>query len=570
MTHIEGIGASPGIAIGKALVLEREQRVIHGRLLKDRAEVDREIGQYHTAVRRSIAEIRGILDTARPDSDSADILEVQIELLGDPQMERDVVQKITAGMKTAYDATLETVGEITELFHGLEDNYIRERSADIQDMGNRLLRNLEGATEQTLTAEAGTILVAGDLAPSHTLTLDTSRVSGLLTGAGGRTSHAAIIARSRGIPAVVGLDDALWEIVPGDAIILDGETGTVIVRPDAAVLEAYQAKQRKYEEKAALLQSLRGKPSMTQDGWAVPLLANVASMADLNLVQAYGGEGVGLLRTELLFMDRATMPTEEEQFSFYKAIAQHTKGKPLTIRTLDLGGDKPLPYLPLPVEENPALGYRAIRVCLERPDIFLPQLKAILRASAWGKVKILFPMVSTVTEVREARALLDEAKRQLTREGLGFNKEIPVGVMIEVPAAAYSADLLARDVDFFSIGTNDLVQYMMAADRMNPRVAGLYDPFHPSVIRVLQFVIQQAQRQLVRVSLCGEMASDPLATLLLVGLGIDELSVNPGSIPLVKNTIVHHNRSTAQAIAKRVLNMDTAAQIRACLQEAIA
>ncbi|HTJ10884.1 MAG TPA: phosphoenolpyruvate--protein phosphotransferase [Dinghuibacter sp.] len=569
MTQIEGIGASPGIAIGKALVIEREERVTRGRLLADPTEIAREIEQYRFAVRRSIAEIRGILDTARPDTDSADILEVQIELLGDPQMERDVVQKISTGMKTAYDATLETVGEITELFHGLEDNYIRERSADIQDMGNRLLRNLEGAAEPALSAEAGTILVAWDLAPSHTLTLDTSRVNGLLTGAGGRTSHAAIIARSRGLAAVVGFGEAIQGITPGDTIILDGETGTVIIDPEPAVLDTYTTRQQAQQAKAALLHALRGKPSVTQDGWAVPLLANVASMADLNLVQAYGGEGVGLLRTELLFMDRDTMPTEEEQFSFYKSIARHTKGKPLTIRTLDLGGDKPLPYLPLPAEENPALGYRAIRVCLREPDIFLPQLKAILRASAWGKVKVLFPMISTVAEVREARALLDEAKRQLTREGVGFNKEIPVGVMIEVPAAAYIADLLAREVDFFSIGTNDLVQYMLAADRMNPRVAGLYDPFHPAVIRLLQFVVQQAQRQLVRVSLCGEMASDPLATLLLIGLGVDELSANPASIPLVKNTVVSHTRSAAQALAKRVLTMDNAAQIRACLEEAI-
>ena len=566
---MEGIGASPGIAIGKALVMERPERVARGQLLDGEADVQREIDLYYSAVRRSIAEIRDILarEGTSLEGEGSGIMEVQVELLGDPQMERDVFRKIREEGKYAYDAVLETIREIADMFREIDDAYISERAADVQDMGSRLLKNLEGADEDVLRLDTDTILVAWDLAPSHTLSLDTSRVNGFVTGAGGRTSHAAIIARSRGIPAVVGCGDRLRAITPRDTVILDGETGEVIVNPADDVLKAYTLKQEAYLEKTRLLQSLRGKPSMTSDGWAVPLMANIATPSDLNLVHAYGGEGVGLLRTELLFMDRDAMPAEEEQFAFYKAMALQSKGKPLCIRTFDLGGDKPLPYLPLPAEENPALGYRAIRVCLDRKDIFVPQLRAILRASPWGKLKILFPMISGVPEVREAKAVLEEAKRQLAREGVGFNKDIPVGVMIEVPSAALCADLLAREVDFFSIGTNDLIQYTLAADRMNEKVASLYDPYHPAVLRLIHNVITQARAQLVRVSLCGELASDPLATLLLIGMGLDELSVNPASIPAVKNVIVHHTRTSAQAISQRVLGMDNARKIRSYLQE---
>jgi phosphotransferase system enzyme I (PtsI) len=566
---MEGIGASPGIAIGKALVLERPQTVARGQLLDDDAAVQREIDLYYTAVRRSIAEIRDILsrEAVSLEGEGSGILEVQVELLGDPQMEREVLRKIREDRKYAHDAVLEAVGDITDLFRDIEDAYIKERASDVQDMGHRLLRNLEGGAEDTPGVDADTILVAWDLAPSHTLSLDTSRINGFITGAGGSTSHAAIIARSRGIPAVVGCGSAVNGISSRDTVILDGETGEVILNPGADVLQAYTVKQRVYLEKAKLLQSLKGKSSMTRDGQAIPLLGNIAGPADLNLVHAYGGEGVGLLRTELLFMDRESLPSEEEQFAFYKAMALQSKGKPLSIRTLDLGGDKPLPYLPLPPEENPALGYRAIRVCLDRKDIFLPQLRAILRASPWGKLKILLPMISCLAEVREAKALIAEAKRQLTTEGVTFNKHIPVGIMIEVPGAALSADLLAREVDFFSIGTNDLVQYTLAADRMNPKVASLYDPFHPAVLRLIQQVIAHAHVHHIRVSLCGELASDPLATMLLIGMGLDELSVNPAAIPAIKNVIVHHSRSAAGTFSRHVLGMDDAVRIRAYLQE---
>ena len=569
MSSMEGIGASPGIAIGRALVLERPPRVARGQLLEDDAAVQREIELYYTAVRRSVAEIREILsrEAVSLEGEGSGILEVQVELLGDPQMEKDVLRKIREDRKYAHDAVLEAVGDIADLFREIEDAYIKERAADVQDMGGRLLKNLEDVSEDVPSIDADTILVTWDLAPSHTLSLDTSLVNGLITGAGGSTSHAAIIARSRGIPAVVGCGEEVRGISTRDTVILDGETGEVILNPGAEVLEAYTLKQGIYQEKAKLLQSLRGRPSMTRDGQAIPLLGNIAGPADLNLVHAYGGEGVGLLRTELLFMGRESLPSEDEQFAFYKALALQSKGKPLSIRTLDLGGDKPLPYLPFPAEENPALGYRAIRVCLDRTDIFLPQLRAILRASPWGKLKIMLPMISGVAEVREAKALLTEAKRQLSAEGISYNKDIPVGIMIEVPAAALCADLLAREVDFFSIGTNDLAQYTLAADRMNPKVASLYDAFHPAVLRLIQQVITQAHLHHVRVSLCGELASDPLATLLLIGMGLDELSVNPASIPAVKNVIVHHSRSAAGAISRHVLGMDDTARIRAYLQE---
>jgi phosphoenolpyruvate-protein phosphotransferase (PTS system enzyme I) len=561
---MEGIGASPGIAIGKALLMERTERVARGQLLDGPDAVRREELLYYTAVARSISEIRNLGTSV--DSEGRDILEVQVELLSDPEMQMDVLRRIKEGRQHAYDAVLEAIRDMSALFEGMQDAYIAERSTDVQDMGERLLRNLEENGPPTAVAGPDTILIAWDLAPSDTLSLDTSRVHGFVTGTGGRTSHAAIIARSRGIPAVVGCGPALRGIASGATVILDGETGRVILNPGADELKAYTLKKQAYQEKAKLLQALRGKPSMTADGRVIPLMANIATPSDLSLVHAYGGEGVGLLRTEFLFMGRDTFPTEEEQFAFYKAMALQSRGKPLSIRTLDLGGDKPLPYLPLPAEENPALGYRAIRVCLDRKDIFLPQLKAILRAGVWGKVKVLFPMITSVQEVREAKAVLEEAKDELTRAGIGFSPDIPVGIMIEVPGAALIADLLAAEVDFFSIGTNDLIQYTLAADRMNEQVAAHYDPYHPAVLRLIHQVIVQAHAHHVRVSLCGEMASDPLATLLLVGMGLDEFSVNPGSIPSVKNVIVHHSLAAAEAVCRQVLEMDQSSHIRSYLQ----
>ncbi len=491
-----------------------------------------------------------------------DILETQVELLTDPQLRDDTIQKMEEELKTAHDALIEVTDALVQLFLGMDDEYMCARHADVRDAGDRILRHLGAKSQQARAYPQGCIVIADDLGPSDTMALDRTLVAGFATQMGGRTSHAAIVAKARGIPAVVGCGVALGGVGDGEWVILDVEAGQLLVNPDEETTGIYRNKQQHYATQLAWLRSLKDHPAVTKDGCAVQLFANISEPADLDQVFENGGEGVGLLRTELLFLGRDSLPGEEEQFEFYRKIALKAGKRPVTIRTIDIGGDKEAPYLGLPKEENPFLGYRAIRICLDRTDLFKVQLRAILRASAFGNLKIMFPMIGSVQEVRAAKAVVQEVRAELEREGIAFDSQMQTGIMIEIPAAAVIADLLAKEADFFSIGTNDLIQYTLAVDRMNDQVAPLYDGFHPAVLRLIAHVIGEANRSGIHVGMCGELAGDPLATRLLLGMGLRAFSMSAGSIPGIKQQVRETTLADVQRIFEAVKNLATAGEIK--------
>ncbi|SDF91774.1 phosphoenolpyruvate--protein phosphotransferase [Dyadobacter soli] len=563
-TRIEGIGVSPGIALGQAFVIRREAAVATGIRVNNAMEVADEIGYFDKAVSRSVAEVEALIAELanRGTDDGLDILETQIEFLTDPQLRGDTVQKIEQELKTAHDALMEVTDALVQLFLRMDDAYMQARHADIRDAGDRILRHLSGSPHTQRVYPQGCIIIADDLSPSDTIALDLTLVAGFATQTGGRMSHAAIVAKARGIPAVAGCGTALNGVDDGDFVVLDGLAGQVLVCPDAETIGIYREKQAHFAEQMALLRSLRDLPAVTGDGCAVELLANISEPDDLDQVIENGGEGVGLLRTELLFMGRDALPDEDEQFAFYQEIALKAGKRPVTIRTIDIGGDKEAPYLGLPKEENPFLGYRAIRICLDRTDIFKTQLRAILRASAFGNFKIMFPMIGSVQEVRAAKAMMQQVRVELENDGIAFDAGMQAGIMIEIPAAAVIADLLAKEVDFFSIGTNDLIQYTLAVDRMNDQVAPLYDGFHPAVLRLIARVIEEANRAGVPVSMCGELAGDPLATRLLLGMGLRAFSMSAVSIPWIKQQVRETTLADAQYVFEAIRGLDTAGEIR--------
>lgn len=568
---MKGIGVSPGISIGKAYVLKARINISSGKLLKSNAEVIAETELFDRAVNLAIAEIEAIKKDpllALGDEDFA-ILETQIEFLSDPQIKADVSDKIYKEKKNANDALIEVIGDVVQLFQKMEDEYLRARSADVQDIGNRILKHLnKGHAGNHQIFNPDTIIIADDITPSDTITMDVNNVVGFATRAGSKTSHTAIIAKSKGIPAVIGCGDDLLTISSGDVVVLDGEQGLVYVNPDQDVLSEYKKKRAAYTDHLIQLKTLKNISSITTDGTAVSLLANISGADDMQAVFENGGGGVGLLRTEMLFMNRNSFPTEDEQFEFYKQVAIKSKNKPVIIRTIDIGGDKQLPYLNLPAEQNPFLGYRAIRICLDRPELFITQLKAILRASLFGDLRIMLPMISGVEELRVAKKILEQSKDELLRHNIPFNRLIKLGIMIEIPSAAMTADILAKEVDFFSIGTNDLCQYTLAVDRMNEKIAHLYDPFNPGVLRLIDNVIKQANKHHIHVGMCGEMASDPNATLLLLGMGLRDFSMGAGSIPSIKNIIIKSSILTAKQVYKKVMEIDNSQSILAYLREA--
>ncbi|GGB04060.1 phosphoenolpyruvate--protein phosphotransferase [Puia dinghuensis] len=534
---MKGIGVSPGIAIGRAYWLRQREARVSGIVLADAVAVEAEKVKYRGAVVAAIGELEAMMATAG--KEEAAILEVQVELLRDPAWEEEVFRRIGEHLMPARDAVLLTIAPFVEMFEKMEDDYLRARAADIKDIGWRLFRQLAGfPAGRHLPDGKGWIVVAEDLTPSDMIGLDAGRVEGFITQAGGKTSHTAIVARLRGLPAVVAMGKALVAVADGDELVLDGESGVVLVNPPAKVLAKYRRKRNEFLRRRQMLESLKDRVAVTRDGVRVHLEANIASVEDMEQALSYGAEGVGLLRTELLFMERDQLPTEEEQFTFYKNVLLRSGGRPVTIRTLDIGGDKPLPYLGLPKEENPFLGYRAIRICLDRRDLFLTQLRAILRAGVFGSCRIMFPMIGSVEELRVAKAVVAEARETLTVEGVDFAADIPVGVMIEIPSAALTADLLAKEADFFSIGTNDLCQYTLAVDRMNEKIAALYDPFHPAVLRLIRMTIEEGQRAGIPVGMCGELAGDVAATKLLFDMGLREFSMAAASIPEVKAIIL--------------------------------
>jgi phosphotransferase system enzyme I (PtsI) len=569
---MKGIGVSPGVSIGKAFIIKKKQTELTGILLANSAEILLEIERFELAVSRSVDEIETIkvnTQLSLLDEDLA-ILETQIELLTDPQIKADVTEKIETDKKNANDALIEVIENFVHLFESMEDEYMRARSADIKDAGNRIIKHLDKPDkEPTQKFEPDTIIIAEDISPSDTITLDIKHIIGFATMTGSKTSHTAIIAKTKGIPAVVGCGGELESIMNNDIVILDGTEGLIHINPSQEIINNYLLKRDIYRHESGKLKALKDKPALTTDGNIITLSANISAANDMADIFDNGAEGVGLLRTELLFMERDSFPTENEQFEFYKSIALQSKSKPVIVRTIDIGGDKHLPYFNLPSELNPFLGYRAIRICLDRKDLFITQLKAILRASVFGDLKIMFPMISNVQEIRSAKNILAEAKAELLNDNIAFNSNIKVGIMIEIPSAAITADILAKEVDFFSIGTNDLCQYTLAVDRMNEKVSHLYDPFNPGVLRLIHNVIEQGHKHNIYVGMCGEMASDPAATLLLLGMGLNEFSMSAASIPVVKNIIINNSMAKAKEIYKNVMEMDSSENITAYLREVL-
>lgn len=564
---MNGIGVSPGIAIGRAFLLKSSYAAVTGITLETKGDAEAEIEKYKNAVGEALAEIRNMISRTSGD-ENIEFLETHTELLSDPQIEEDVINKIREESKNANDALIEVIASITGIFSNMQDEYMRERAADIRDAGNRILKHLNKplyAGNQQYNDN--TIIITEDLAPSDTIALDLKNVSGFATQAGGKTSHTAIIARTRGIPAVAGCGDELKIINNNDLVILDGSKGRVIVNPGSDEINEYQLKREKYLQQAAILRSLKNVPSNTPDGLSIKLLANISNAEEMDEVFANCGEGIGLLRTELLFMGKNSFPNEEEQFTFYKKIALRSGERPVTIRTIDIGGDKQLPYFTLPEEQNPSMGYRAIRICLDRKDIFITQLRAILRAGKFGRLKIMFPLISGISELRAAKKILNEAKNELIKDHIPFDDTIEVGIMIEVPSAAITADILAKEVDFFSIGTNDLCQYTLAVDRMNQKTGHLYDPFNPGVLRLISNVIAEAHKHSIAVTMCGEMAADPLATPLLLGMGLTRFSMGAGSIPVIKNVIIQQSMEAAKEIYRKIMEMDQPEDIIKYLQK---
>jgi len=484
-------------------------------------------------------------------------------MVTDPSFVEVVLNHID-NQASAEAAVEDAANEIAAMFAGLDSEYMQERTADIKDIGKRLVRILQGGTAEVNYTG---ILAAQDLLPSDTAALDLDCVSGFITALGGKTSHSSILARAAGIPAVVGVGSALEKLNNGDTVIVDGHVGEVLVNPEEDILADYRLRIKKEQERAALLASVGHLPSETLDGHHIELACNIGTPGDMEKVIAAGAEGVGLFRTEFLFLDKTSVPTEEEQVESYKAVLAAMPDKKIVIRTLDAGGDKQLPFIGGLPEANPALGLRAIRLCMVYQDVFKTQLRALLRASVAGNLHIMFPMIATVDELLSAKSLLQEAAKELTQEGVPYKRDVAVGIMVEVPAAAAIADILAEEVDFFSIGTNDLVQYTMAADRMNEHVAYLSDYFQPPVVRLIGNVAKAAQKAGKWVGMCGEMAGDPLATPLLVGLGLTELSMNGRAVPIVKHRIRQLDVKQTQKWADDILSLRTASDIKKRLEE---
>ncbi len=560
---VSGILVSPGIAFAKALLLKEEPIVINNRQILDN-KIDAEIERFKEARQKSSEQLNAIMERAKTTlgEDKAAIFEGHIMLLEDEDLEQEVISRIQSKHSSA-DAAVQSVFETqAKELENLDDEYLKERAADIRDIGKRLLKNILGIEIVDLSAiSQPCILVATDLTPSETAQLNLDMVLGFITDAGGRTSHTSIMARSLEIPAIVGTSNATQAIKQGDFVILDAINNAIYINPDHTTEEKLKQVQTKYIADKEELAKLKDLPAVTLDGHQVEICANIGTVRDIAGADRNGYEGVGLYRTEFLFMDRDAYPNEEEQFKAYKEVAESTNGLSIIVRTMDIGGDKDVPYMHLPKEENPFLGWRAIRICLDRKEILHAQLRAILRASAFGKLRIMFPMIISVEEIRILKSEINILKEQLTAEGKAFDKEIEIGVMIETPAAAVIARHLAKEVDFFSIGTNDLTQYTLAVDRGNELISHLYNPFSPSVLTLIKNVIDASHKEGKWTGMCGELAGDERATILLLGMGLDEFSMSAVSIPKIKKLIRNTNYEEAKKFADTALEKATAKEI---------
>lgn len=526
----KGIAASKGYAIGKVFLQEHEEIVISDAKI---ADVDAEKAKMQKALDDSKEQLEAIKVKAEKEmgAEKAAVFEAHITLLDDPEFTGAMMTEIENNSVNGLKAIESVTNTFVAIFESMDNEYMRERAADIKDVSKRILSNFAGKGGDAFAiTESNTVVVAHDLTPSDTAGLDRTKVIGFITNIGGRTSHAAIMARTLEIPAVLGLGDITTSVKNGDMVIVDGITGDVIINPSEEVLAEYKAKKEKFQAEQEELKKLIDVKTTTKSGRRIEVCGNIGKPEDVLGVLANGGDGVGLFRTEFLYMDRDSAPTEDEQFESYKFVLEKMEGKQVVIRTLDIGGDKTLPYLPLPEEMNPFLGYRAIRLCLDRKDIFKVQLRALLRASIYGNLAVMFPMISGLQEFEQAKEVVEECKAELKAEGKEYSENIQWGIMVEIPAAAVYADELAKHVDFFSIGTNDLIQYTLAADRMSEKVSYLYNPLHPAVLRLIKMTIDGAHKHGKWVGMCGEMAGDEAAIPTLVEYGLDEFSMSATSI----------------------------------------
>lgn len=568
MSFLNGIAASSGIAIAKAY------RLVEPDLSFDRKTVEnaeQEVERFQSALAESKGELEVIRDNAHKElgADKAAIFDAHLLVLSDPELISPIEDKIKTDKVNAESALKETADMFITMFEQMDNEYMKERAADIRDVTKRVLSHLLGVqiANPSMIAEE-VIIIAEDLTPSDTAQLNRQFVKGFTTDIGGRTFHSAIMARSMEIPAVVGTKESTKQIKNGDLVIVDGLKGLVHINPTPEAIAEYKEEHRKFEDQKAEWAKLVNEKSVTADGHHVELAANIGTPKDLKGVVENGGEGIGLYRTEFLYMGRDQLPTEEEQFESYKAVLEGMGGKPVVVRTLDIGGDKELPYLNLPKEMNPFLGFRAIRLCLEEQDMFRTQLRALLRASTYGNLKIMFPMIATLDEFRQGKAILEEEKQKLISEGSQVADNIEIGIMVEIPSTAVMAEQFAKEVDFFSVGTNDLIQYTMAADRMNERVSYLYQPYNPAILRLVKMVIDAAHKEGKWAGMCGEMAGDETAIPLLLGLGLDEFSMSATSILKARSQISHLNKKDMEALAEKALHMNTAEEVVQAVKEA--
>ncbi|MBF0813199.1 phosphoenolpyruvate--protein phosphotransferase [Staphylococcus sp. mip270_02] len=565
--YINGIAASDGVAIAKAYLLVEPDLSFDSEKVTD---VDAEIAKFNHAIETSKVELTKIRNNAEENlgADKAAIFDAHLLVLDDPELIQPIEEKIKNEQVNAPTALSDVTGQFITIFESMDNEYMKERAADIRDVSKRVLAHILGVElPNPSMIDESVVIIGNDLTPSDTAQLNKEFVQGFVTNIGGRTSHSAIMSRSLEIAAVVGTKSITKEVKQGDMIIVDGLTGEVIIDPTEDEVIAYQNKRERFFEDKQALQQLRDEPSTTADGTHVELAANIGTPDDLKGVIENGAEGIGLYRTEFLYMGRDEMPTEDEQFEAYKKVLETMEDKRVVVRTLDIGGDKELPYLNLPEEMNPFLGYRAIRLCLDQPDIFRPQLRALLRASTYGKLNIMFPMVATIKEFRDAKALLLEEKENLINEGIEVSDDIELGIMVEIPSTAALADVFAKEVDFFSIGTNDLIQYTMAADRMSERVSYLYQPYNPSILRLVKQVIEASHNEGKWTGMCGEMAGDETAIPLLLGLGLDEFSMSATSILKARRQIKGLSQNEMEELANRAINCATSEEVQELVEQ---
>ena len=566
----KGTNASAGIGIGKAAIIKENELVIRPEKVIDGAA---EVERFKGALAETIAQTETLAaDLAtRVGEKEAEIMQGHLMLLKDPMLTNEIENAIT-GDNVCSEFAIETVCTMyADMFASMDDELMQQRATDMRDIKVRLQQVLQGVKPVDIAAlPEGSVIVAKDLTPSMTAGINPANVAGIVTEMGGRTSHSAILARALEIPAVVAVPGILGQVEDGAEMIVDGSEGVVLAAPSEEEKAEYTAKRDQFLKEKKELEQYIGKPTVTRDGVEIELVANIGNPDDVEKVLQYDGEGVGLFRTEFLFMDRTAMPTEEEQFEAYKKVAIALNGRPVIIRTLDIGGDKEIPYMGLQKDENPFLGYRAIRFCLDRKDdVYRPQLRALLRASAFGQIKIMIPMVTCIEEIREAKALIEEIKKELGEKGIAYNKEIKVGIMVETAAASLMADVFAKEVDFFSIGTNDLTQYTMSVDRGNEKVSYLYSTFNPAVLRSIRNIIKCGREAGIMVGMCGEAASDPMMIPLLLSFGLNEFSMSSSAILKARKMITGYSEAELQAVADKAMSFVSAKEIENFMRDFI-